>query len=360
MRVGWVASDQTIESFGRILAPLAVGLMDELVEIVAICPLGAEIGELPSPPVELIPSGKSRRGLLRRRGTETLTRQIRSRKVHLIHALDAESASLARRLAHDTKTNYILTCHALGDARRLGLMHRRAGAVLGTSEPVITDLIKHHAAPAEKVRLLRPGVHQVHQASCFLDPERTVTIVAGTMGRGGRGLREVIKAFAKLHQQDYDCRFFVISDRRGEKRLRALVKRLDLRHEVTFVDRKPASCLPGIFKAADIYVSAAPTRGLDVHSLLAMAAGVPVLGAKKGVGDFLLDGTTVLQFPAGETSQIVTKLGSLLDDTAWAKGLAERALEYLRKNHTPAQMVTALVEIYRDVIGEKPAPKSVQ
>ena len=54
IRVAWVAGPDTVEQYGRALQPLAIGLLDELIDIVALCPQGADVQELPSPPVETL------------------------------------------------------------------------------------------------------------------------------------------------------------------------------------------------------------------------------------------------------------------------------------------------------------------
>ena len=55
VRVAWVAGPRTLEEYGHILQPLAVGLLDELVELVVFCPQGADVERLPSPPAQIVP-----------------------------------------------------------------------------------------------------------------------------------------------------------------------------------------------------------------------------------------------------------------------------------------------------------------
>jgi len=347
LRVGWVVSAKAVNLLGRMLGPLAAGLLDELIQIVAVCPRNGYASELPSPPIEYLPHGRLRWGFVPTGAVEQLGEELRSRKVGLVHAMDASGAWAARRLAAFTGQRYVLTCHALGDGRRLGLMHRHAEAVLATSEPVKEELLKYHVAPPERIRLLRPGVYQVQHAGLLGQPDRSAAIVAGNSGRKVSALLAVIEAFARLRKRRYDCQLFLIGSDRKDKALRKRVERLDLRHDVTFMDPFPGHRLPGIFKAADVYVSAGRTHELDVRSLLAMAAGVPVLGAAGSVGDFLRDDRTVIEFTEGDDRQIAAKLSKLLDDPTWANGLAAAALAHLRRNNTPAQMVSLLTNLYR-------------
>ena len=54
VQVAWMAGKNTLEQLSRILRPLAVGLMDEMVMVCALCPPHADASGLPSPPIHVI------------------------------------------------------------------------------------------------------------------------------------------------------------------------------------------------------------------------------------------------------------------------------------------------------------------
>ncbi len=157
----------------------------------------------------------------------------------------------------------------------------------------------------------------------------------------------MLRSFADLIRRKLDCVFFVVGNGRADGQLRLSADKLGLRGELTFVDRQPLRLLPEMFKAADIYVAPVPSRGIDMPSLLAMAAGIPVLAAGEGAADFFIDGQTMLRFKQGNPADLAGKLASLMDDHAMAARLAESALEHLRTCHSPAGVVAALTRIYR-------------
>jgi len=355
LRVGWVAGPHTLEDFGCILQPLAIGLMDELVDLTVFCPRRADLQELPVPPVEAVRFGRlGWLGMGAKKAVESLASQLRSRKIDLLHALEASAAPLAHRLGRLAGVNYVVSSYALGDGRLLGWGHHRASAVLASCETVRQDLLKHHAAAGENVLLVRPGVYYVRQATCFTDPRHSVAIVAAGPLDDFIGFNAVLEAFAELRARKYDCVFFIIGAGRAERRLRMRAEQLNIRQELTFAGRQPASQLPGIFKAADIYVSPTPTRRFDVVSLLAMASGVPVLAAAGAVGDFLIDGRTAIMFDRGDSAALTMKLIALLDDRAAGQDLAENAMGQLRAGYSPAGMVSAVARIYRRVVAGQP------
>jgi len=356
IRVAWVAGAHTFERRGRFLRPLAVGMMDESVDIELLCPEDAADVEVPSPPVAVTRYGRLRHFGMDTGAADALAGRLRSRKVQLLHALDAEATGLTHRLAHKADLPYLITSYELGDFRRLRRFAGQAVAIAAASTAARDQLLAHHTAPPERIRLLRPGVYAVPHATCFANPRHSVAIIAGGPLDDVTAFETVLRSFAELHSRKFDCVYFLFGSGRTERHLRRLAVRLELQHELTFVDWGVTSHLPDVFKAADLYISPAPCRCIDDGALSAIAAGVPVLAAAGGASDFLLDGQTALLFPRDNSPELTMKLTSLLDDRASARALAENALEYLRREHGAAGKVAALAEICRQAVtGAVPA-----
>jgi hypothetical protein len=331
--------------------------MDELVELCVLCPIGADVRVVPSPPVEIIRYGRPRWWAPGACNIEDIASEITSRKVQILHAMDAGSAHLVRRLADETKIDYVVSSFAVGDGRRLGKMNGRARAVLAASEPIQKDLLENRVLSPERIYLVRPGVVRVTRPTCFDTPENSLAVVAGGPMDDFICFEAVLRAFAELKSHGYDCVYFVIGQGRAERRLRARAKSLGLMGELTFVERQPPWQLTGMLKSADVYIAAAPAAKLDFQSLLAMASGVPVLSVSNPVSDFLKDAQTTLQFARADASELTAKLLSLLNNHDAARSLVEKALDYLRQRHAPADMSARMAEIYRQVIAEAAADK---
>lgn len=349
--VAWVAAASTLERAERQLKPLVVGLLDELHRPTVICPEGAEGGDLPSPPVEFVTYPRRRWLGIGRRAAEAVCEELRRRKIGLLHGLAGETADLTRLLARTGGFEYVLAAHRLGDARRIGSAGGDAFALMAGSEPVRRDLLDHHAAPAGKIPLARLGVYQVRRPTCFADPQRSIAIVVGGERSEYAPVAAVLEGLAEINARNYDCAFFLLGGGPDERRLRKLADRLDLRNRLTFAPHQKPTQLAGILKGADVYISPAASREIDVEALLAMAAGVPVLSAGAGASDFLVDGRTTLMYKQGEPPDLTVKLAALLDDRAATRALAENALAYLREHHSPAGMVATLADVYREALG---------
>ncbi|MGC9454158.1 MAG: glycosyltransferase family 4 protein [Phycisphaerae bacterium] len=349
LRVGWIATPGTLDHLARVIKPLVVGLLDELVDPTAVCPRSANTDELPSPPVEVLSYGPLRRFGLWTGALERLGQELRSRRPELLHALDAQAAGLTHRLAGMLDVPYIVSSFSLLDARHLGGITSKAAAIVAAGDAIRRRLLERHAAKPEMVRVVRPGVYCAKRPTCFTQLNQSIAIVAAGSLDNFRAFRPVVESFAAMRGGGHDCSLFILGSGRGERHIRGLADSLGVRTEVTIVDRPRQGQLPGIFKAADIYISPAPARSVDMQSLLAMAAGVPVLAATddKDPSDFLIADETALLFESGNSSDLTAKLKLLLEERASARALAERALKYLREHHSPATMVSKLVEVYR-------------
>lgn len=330
--------------------------MDEVVRIVATRGPGCT-DSLPVP-VDVVRHDRLAFWGMPTRALNDLVDELRRHEVQLLHAMEGSLADVTAQLAQRLGVPCVISSYALGDGQRLAKLNCRFQAVLAASDPVRCDLLEHHAAPADRIILMRPGVYQVRHTSLFENPAHSTAIVAGGDVEDLPAYVAVLRAFAELCEWKYDCTYFVIGAGRAEKTLRRLAEKLGLRTSLTFVDRQQPTQLAGIFKAADIYISPAPLDRVNMDALLAMASGDPVLAARGGCDDFLVNGGTALMFGRGNATELAGKLRWVLDNHAQARALAEGALDFLRKNHSPAVMVGALAGLYRQVIASPGASSS--
>jgi hypothetical protein len=351
VRVAWVAGPRTLKNIGRILQPLAIGLLDELVELTAICPQAADVQRFPSPPMRILCYGRLEWWAFWEAGPRVLAlaRELGRAGVQLVHALDSSAAPLAVRLARLAGIPYVLSSYSVNDAKALSGPGSRAAAVLAASEPVAEALRRRRVTPAQHLAVLRPGAYLARHAECFTQPQFSTTIVAGGPLDNVAAFAAVLRSFAALRQRKSDCAFFIMGRGRAERELRRLADDLGLRGEVTFVDWQTQLQLDEILKAADVYISPAARPEVDAWCLLALAAGLPVLSAGAGACDFLIDGRTAAFFRPGDDADLTGKIARFLEDRAAARALAESALEYLRQHHTLGRMVGDTARTYRAV-----------
>lgn len=352
LKVAWIAGDDTFAKMGRTLKPLAIGLMGEMIDVVLLVPARADVREVPSPPVEMIdcpPAGWFRPAKGR---ASVLAEELARRGVHLVHGLAIAEAELTKELADLCSVPHVVSCHTFGGASQL---HRDApcpDVVLASGDIIAAQLQDALRLPSDQIRIVRPGVYQNGQVTCFADPSRIASIVID--GRGGNfgALEAAVRAFAEARRRDIDCACFLIGAERLEKRLRKLGETLQVRQELTFVDPPTISQMPGILSGADIYIVPRAGNEVNLWALMSMAAGTVVLAAD-APEDFFIDGQTAYLFGGGDMLDLADKLIAVLTDHATARQVARQAVEHVQTHHSPADMVATVVEIYRGL--SKPA-----
>ncbi|MDY7009656.1 MAG: glycosyltransferase family 4 protein [Planctomycetota bacterium] len=351
VHVGLVAGRETLRNLGPVVRHMIVGLLDEPLPVTLFCPAKTDVANIPAPPVQIIEYDTTRIPFLRRRAFDLIAQQVVQSGTSLLHALDIDAASLTSRLAAEAGMDYVIGIYSLGrDVRSLD-MHCRA--VLAAGEPIRRRLLNSHIGPEGMVHLLRPGVHQAGEATCFVDPAHSTAIVAGGELRDHKYFDSVLEVFARLQKSRQDCVFFIVGNGPDEARLRRMAEKLGLTPNLTFVDRQSPDELKGILRAADIFISPVPSNRLDIELLSAMAAGVPVIAAGAKVCDFVIPDETALTYRPGSASELADKLAFLMNDHYAAERLAEKALEYLRANHSPAKMAGQLIDLYYAVTKKK-------
>ncbi len=354
VRVAWVCGKQTLSRWGRTLQPLAIGLMDEVVEVTALCPGDADTCELPSPPVELLRHGPWRRLGFATDELRHLAEPLRARKIDVVHVLDADLLGSVRRAAREADARLLVDCDSLPAAEHLRHHTPAEAHLVAASAPIQQRLLERHAATSDRIHLVRPGTIQVKHARCFREVGRVVSVLVGATGETS-GVLRALEAFAAVHARNDECTYFVLGAGKREREFRRAAETFDIPQEITFVDRSPPSQLPEIFRAADVYVCPEAPDRLAPDCLLAMSAGLPVLGVAGGACDFIRDGETAVTFAPGDAADLTMKLFALLDDRAAARALAEAALGYLREHHTASKMVAELGGLYRALAEAPPS-----
>lgn len=332
---------------GRVLRHLVIGLLDEFFNITVIADGEADLSALPSPPVDLLVCPHPRLGLLWRRSIQDMAAQLEEKNIELLHSFDASTYELTRRLCQIGDWPCLVSVLDAKPHPTLAPLDEHCRAVLAGSVPIRGRLLSRMGIAPEHVQLMRPGVHQLRKVSCFTQPDQSTAIIAAGSLDSYEPFAAVLEAFSALQKENYDCAGFIIGSGKYEHRLRQRAEQLGLMHQVTFVELPPQSQLPDIFKSADLFIYPQSSLRLEMEVLEAMAAGVPVLVGGPCAGDFVIDGETAASYDAASSADLTGKLKGMLDDHNVAIQLASSALGYLKEHHSPARMVMALAELYR-------------
>jgi D-inositol-3-phosphate glycosyltransferase len=195
---------------------------------------------------------------------------------------------------------------ALGPAGRIRLeasIGRAVSAVLAGSSEETTDLAGL-GVPSSSVRIVPCGVdtERFTPDGPTARRSRKPRVLAFGPLEPRQGLDTLIRAMAQVPGAEL---VIVGGPHRRELRAEAyyrtlagLAARAGLRDRVTFTGRVPADDLPGWYRSADLFVSAATYEPFGRATLRAMACGVPVIATSVGANsDAVIDGTTGLLVP---------------------------------------------------------------
>ncbi|MDX9724314.1 MAG: glycosyltransferase [Myxococcota bacterium] len=127
--------------------------------------------------------------------------------------------------------------------------------------------------------------------------------------------------------------------------------------QIDFLGKLPHAQLPALYREHDIFVfpsSWAEPFGLT--HLEAMACGTPVIStADGGHGELVVDGQNSLVFPKEDAVTLAAHLQRLIEHPKLAKGLAERALEQVRREYSMERYVSDLELFLAEVKAAAPA-----
>ena len=340
-----MVDDDLLRRVGPTLRQLCVGFVDEPVRTTVLCPHKTD------PQMLLIGGTKDiRHGTLRwpmrDRSIRRVIEALAGDEPDLVHVYSRRLADSARALAAHFDVPVVVQLTGLDDLDILSAGQQGPPCeYVAYTAPILQAARRVLDDQADRVTLIRPGMHAKTSPTCFADDQRTVTLVSFTRFTPQCGLMHLLEAVAALIRRGEDLLLFLLGAGPLEPRLRRRVIELGLLKSVTFTgavqNRQVA------MDAADILVSTRCQTELRSHSLEAMAAGMAIVAARGSVDDSLIDEHTALLFDSANPDQLTIQLSQLLEHRDMARQLAARAQEYVRQHHQPSVMVSAVAQLYR-------------
>jgi glycosyltransferase involved in cell wall biosynthesis len=135
----------------------------------------------------------------------------------------------------------------------------------------------------------------------------------------------VLRAFARVQARHELATLTLVGSGSQEAALRALVRRLALRH-VTFTGRVPPAEISRYYADADVYVQTPRIDNMPLSLLEAFASGLPVVSTDVGgVAHILTDGVHGLLAPDDDDEAVAASVLTLLESPSYARELADAA-----------------------------------
>ena len=254
---------------------------------------------------------------LRRTGWTGWIPYLRAFRPHIVHAhLAAGSVAAVIGARAAGRPRVVTTCHNLTDweekrSHPIRLLHRallrECDALVAVSEAVKEGMVRVRPDLADRIAVIYNGADLSAFAPPHIDRQAARArlgygaddFVAGSIARldPRKGLDVFIDAAARAAGELPHLRILIVGDGAERAALEARAAAVGLGKRISFAGEQ-ADVRPYL-AALDLFVAPSRTEGMGVAIVEAMAAGIPVVGARvggipevldQGAGGWLIDG----------------------------------------------------------------------
>jgi glycosyltransferase involved in cell wall biosynthesis len=340
-----IASRRTLVEQSMFLRHLLVGLTDESMPAVLVCPPGYDVESIVSVPVTVFSYPLVALPLMKCFGVAWLTGQLAKLRPTILHSLSESRASLARRLAQRLELPYVQMMNSLPKRHsRIPLSSEWCRAIVAPTGTIAAAVARAYPRFAERVRQINMASFIEEDTVCFSDPSRLSSIVLAQPLRRVSDFESFFRVVKSLLADGHDFMVVLMGSGRAEHGLRRLLERLGISQAVIIVP--VLDPWRSVVAAGDIFVRPRPLRTFSMFLLEAMSLGTAVAACKGGVDDLIIPGRTAIVFEPDDEQSIRQALTQLLDQHEFARQLATAAQEHVKTHYSVSQMVSATLRTY--------------
>lgn len=288
-------------------------------------------------------------------------RLIRAAGYDAVHTHSAEAGLLGREAAHRQNVMRILhtihghefsPAHPWPIRRAVVAFHRHLAPhtdrYLSNAEALTAEFLKAGIGRAEQYRLVPSGfdVEAARNARPVHFSDSPTVLTAARL-TAGKGIEELIEAFALLRRDFPTLRLAIAGDGPSEPALRKLTKRLQVDERVEFLGFR--TDLAGLLKTASVFAFPSHREGTPRAVSLALAAGCPVVASNvDGIPEQVQHGETGLLVAPKDPKALTSAVRAVLDRPEEARKRAEEGQRRIVRFGIPA-MLEATRAVYREV-----------
>ena len=347
VRLVLIVSERTAGEYSMLLKRLLVGLADESVPVALVCPPGYDVDSVVSGAVEVIRHPVFELPFLWHQNRKMLFDKIAKFKPNILHCLCESKAGLVKQLSRQLDLPYILAVNSLQRRRgRISISSKRCAKIIVPARSIADNLAKIYPRFAERIEQINVGTFVEDSCGCFCKLGRLASMVTAGPWDSVDDFENLFGAVKHLVIDGYEFMLVVMGGGRAESQLHKLSAELGLLNIVVNVPRLE-SCR-SVLAACDIFIQHKPNSAFNPLLLEAMSVGTAVAGCKGGVDDLIIDGKTSAVFDPDDRLSIKQTLQRLFDRREFARQLAKEAQKYLKENHTVSNMVSSVLQIYRE------------
>lgn len=298
----------------------------------------------------------------------------------IVHAHGFLSGLVAQQLKLALGIPYVITFHALGEARRLfhvpsdafpaeririeRALMREANRLIAESAQDRLDMEQLYGAAPQRITVaprgfdpneLWPLPRAAARAQLGLAPEHFTVLQLGSLAPH-KGVDTVIQGLAMLRERHGIDAHLVVAGAGGEAeaaRLRALTGQLGVGEQVRFAGQLARSALRLWYGAADVFVTTPWYEPFGITPVEAMACARPVIGSEVGgIKSTVVDGVTGFLIPSRDPRALAERLALLRADRALARRMGDEGLLRAWRHYTWRAVAQQACAVYATVLDE--------
>lgn len=348
LRVALIASERTVCEYSMFLERLLVGLADESVPVVLVCPSDRPLDSVFTGTAEVISHPVFDLPLMGRLNLRLLVERLDKFNPTMLHCLCEKRALLTAHLARRLDLPYMLMVNSLQKRwLPLPVASSHCRRVIVPAKSIADNLAGLYPHLADLIQQIPIGTFVADAGVCFSGVSAVATMVVAHPLDQADALENLLGVAKNLLIDGYEFMMVVVGSGRAERQLWKLVAALGLLPVVTLVPR----LLPwrAVLASGDIFIRPRPSRTFDPLLLEAMSVGAAVAGCRGGVDDLIIENQTAVVFDPDDEQSIMRTLKRLLDKRELACQMARSAQDYLRQNCTVSRMISEVFQTYREV-----------
>lgn len=231
--------------------------------------------------------------------------------------------------------------------------------VLVSSRQVWQDVRTWDRVPAGKLEILPSGV-RLPDPGAAPDPKKIRAelgvsgFVLGVVGRleEQKGQRCLLAAIPELMKEIQDLTVLLVGEGREVLALKRQAEELEVSPQVNFLGTRRD--LPRIFAALDLYVHPSLWEGLPLALLMAMGAGLPVVGTRvSGVTEVIADGINGRLAAPGDSQDLTQAILELYRRPELRRRLGDAARQTVAERYSQEAMLRRLEQLYLEILAKK-------
>jgi D-inositol-3-phosphate glycosyltransferase len=277
--------------------------------------------------------------------------EANNKNYSLVHSHYWYSGSVALKLKDHLEIPMVHNCHSLGrvkyevlneskpdfaDMRLLEeeLILKRANAIIASTPQEVKNILDLYKVTGENIELIRTGVDKrlfrpIAEEIAIKETGLNFKNIVLFVGRitKAKGLRILVKAIARVKNKfNEEMKLIVIggdvsgvmhskAESKEKKRLKRLIKKLDLEEDVIFLGSVERERLPYFYSIADVCVVPSLYESFGLVAVEAMSCGTPVIASKVGgLTHTVRDGYSGLHFLPGRSDHLAKAILKLITD----------------------------------------------